>query len=203
MTPVTQVVSEFGPAAIERVEWLAQRDLGAPVPASEPGDDGSAGRWARFLRDGHAPRFPLPGGVEVATVDPGGSESFGSTAAFGLGLPARDEAQLAALPGLPGWRCYVALGGKAPAAAAVFTAGGVALLALDASREAGRRSPARMALLHRAIADAVEAGAARIGARVDLEADAPRKETAAGLLLAGFHQAYPCPTWVDAGIPAS
>jgi hypothetical protein len=193
----------FDPAAIERVEWLAQRELGAPVPEREPGASGSSGRWVRFLRDGHAPRFPAPGGVEVSVVDAAGGESFGSIVAFGLGLPARTESALAALPCRPGWRCYVAPGGKAPAAAATFAEGPVVLLALDASREAGRRSPARMALLHRAIADATEAGALVLGARVDAPADAPRKETAAGLLLAGFKESHPCPDWVDAGLPAS
>jgi hypothetical protein len=231
MVPLIQGGSNFDPAAIERVEWLVQRELGASVPEREPRgaaaagpdpgsgsaessdggsgsaespDDGSeSGGWTRFLRDGHPPRFPAPRGVEVTAVDAAGSESFGSTAAFGLGLPARTESTFAALPGRPGWRCYVALGGKAPAAAATFVDGSIVLLAIDATREAGRRSPARTALLHRAIDDAVEAGARTIGARIDTAADAPRKETAAGLLLAGFKAAYRCPPWVDAGLPAS
>jgi hypothetical protein len=216
MVPLIQGGSNFDPAAIERVEWLVQRELGVPVrepkdvtgeqprAGAESPDGGSeAGVWTRFLRDGHPPRFPAPRGVEVTAVDAAGSESFGSTAAFGLGLPARTESTFAALPGRPGWRCYVALGGKAPAAAATFVDDSIVLLAVDATREAGRRSPARTALLRRAIADAVEADARTIGARVDTAADAPRKETAAGLLLAGFKAAYRCPPWVDAGLPAS
>ena len=59
-----------------------------------------------------------------------------------------------------------------------------------------------MALLHRALADATQAGARLIGARVDEEAERSG-DAAAGLLLAGFEKAYRCPAWVDAGLPAS
>jgi hypothetical protein len=211
MAPLTKGGTDFDPAAIERAEWLAQRDLGAEVPGSSPQDAVAAWRvgseppshWRRFLRDNHPPRFASPGGVEIAIVRDGDSESFGATAAFGLGLHARTEAAFASLPGRPGWRCYVAGGGAAPAAAATFTDGRVVLLALDATKGAGRRSPSRAALLHRVIGDAIESGARIIGARVDERDEKSRRDAAAGLRLAGFDSAYDCPGWVDAGLPAS
>ncbi len=174
---------------------------GAPsassAPRSRTRSDGAAGakwgllgfdpsgHWRRFLRDAHPPRFRAPDGVDVTAVEPGDSASFGATAAFGLGLPARTEAAFAALPGKPGWRCYVTRAGRAPAAAATFTDGPIALLAVDATAEAGRRSPSRAALLHRVIEDSIEAGARLICARIDVDAegssDADRRAAPRGL----------------------
>jgi hypothetical protein len=203
--------TELGPLAVERAEWRAQSDLGATVPGTSPtagvpgpaplGDFDPPGHWRRYLRGAHPPRFRAPGGVEVVAVGPGDAESFGATAAFGLRLPARTEAVFAALPDLPGWRCYLTRSGSAPAAAATFADGPIALIAVDATAEVGRRSPSHAALLHRALGDAIEAGARLIGARID-EEDGGR-DAAAGLLLAGFKKSYRCPRWVDAGLPAS
>ncbi|MBS1885366.1 MAG: hypothetical protein JSS97_20640, partial [Actinobacteria bacterium] len=148
MAPITKGGVEFNPAAVERLEWKAQWDLGAPVPASiSPGGGAEwglggfepAGHWRRYLRDGHPPRFRAPEEIAVTEVVAGDSESFGATAAFGLHLPARTEAALASLPGRAGWRCYVAHAGRAPAAAATFAAGPITLLAIDATAAAGRR----------------------------------------------------------------
>jgi len=221
MTPSTKGGVEFNPAAVELLEWKAQRALGAPVPKAPPqGGDAEwrlagfdpAGHWLRWLRDAHPPRFRAPGGVDVMLVSgdesvpaagpgPTSTPSFGATAAFGLGLPASTEGAFAALPGTPGWRCYTTHAGGAPAAAATYVDGPVVLLAADATAEVGRRSPARMALLHRVIADAVESGARLIAARTDERAEG--SGAAAGLLLAGFEKSYLCPAWVDAGLPAS
>lgn len=161
-----------------------------------------AGHWRRFLRDAHPPRFRAPEGVEVSEVGAGDAQSFGATAAFGLRLPARAEAAFAALPGKSHWRCYVTRSGPAPVAAATFSEGPIVVLAADASAEAGRRSPARAALLHRVIGDSIEAGGRLIAARIDERAE-NSGDAVAGLLLAGFEKSYLCPLWVDAGLPAS
>jgi hypothetical protein len=212
MTPAAKGGVEFDPVAIERAEWHAQRDLGARVPGAQGLEvDGGRqplggfepeGHWRRYLRDAHPPRFPAPGGVEITTVAADEVQSFAATAAFGLGLPAATERAFAALPGKPRWRCYLTVAGSAPAALATFADGPITLVATDATAEVGRRSPSHAALLHRAIDDAIEAGARLIGARVDEEAEGGR-DAAAGLLLTGFEKAYRCPAWVDAGLPAS
>jgi hypothetical protein len=210
MAPRTKGGTGFDPAAVEAVEWLARRDLGAPVPGASPasvadewrdGGFGDGGHWRRYLRGPHPPRFRRPGGVEVSAIGPDDdAEPFGASVAFGLRLPALNASAFASLTGRPGWRCYVAHGGSAPAAAATFASGSVVLLVADATAETGGRSPARAALLHRVITDATRAGARVIGARVD-EADDSRHDSAAGLLLAGFEAAYLCPAWVDARLP--
>jgi hypothetical protein len=201
MTPTTKGGAEFGPEAIERIEWLAQRDLGAAVPSSQPDRLEPAGHWRRYVRDAHPPRFPAPDGIEVATVEVGGAAPFAATAVFGLRQPARVEDALAALPGKPGWRCYVTrTGGDAVASAAIFTADEISVLAIDAAT-ANRRSAARSALLHRIIEDAIASGSRLIAARADEQSEG--RDAAAGLLLAGFEKAYLCPAWVDAGLPAS
>jgi hypothetical protein len=206
MTPVAKGGAEFDPTAVERAERRAQRDLGAAPEGDAAwglvGFD-PPGHWRRWLRGAHPPRFRAPGGIEVTPVAAGDDAgSFAATAAYGLHLPASSEGAFAALPGKPAWRCYLTRSGSAPAALATFTDGPIALLAADASAEAGRRSPAHLALLHRALADAIEAGARLIGARTD-EAAERSGDAAAGLLLAGFEKAYLCPAWVDAGLPAS
>jgi hypothetical protein len=211
MAAVTKGGTEFEPAAVERVEWSVQRELGAPVPDSSEGAAGAkwgllgfepSGHWRRFLRDAHPPRFRAPDGVDITAVEPGDSAPFGATAAFGLGLPALTETTFASLPGKPGWRCYVTRAGRAPAAAATFTDGPIALLAVDATAEVGRRSASRAALLHRVIEDAIESGARLICARIDVDVEGSSDATA-GLLLAGFEKSYLCPLWVDEAFPAS
>jgi hypothetical protein len=211
MASVTKGGASYDPVAVERVEWSVQRELGAPVPDSLTPADGAkwgllgfdpSGHWRRFLRDAHPPRFRVQDGIEVTAVEAGDSASFGATAAFGLGLPARTEATFASLPGKPGWRCYVTQAGRAPAAAATFTDGQVALLAVDATAEVGRRSPSRAALLYRVIEDAIEDGARLICARIDIEGKGSN-DAASGLLLAGFEKSYRCPLWVDSAFPAS
>jgi hypothetical protein len=211
MASVTKGGASYDPVAVERVEWSVQRELGASVPDSSTGADGAkwgllgfdpSGHWRRFLRDAHPPRFRVPDGIDVTAVEPGDSASFGATAAFGLGLPALTEAAFAALPGKPGWRCYVTQAGRAPAAAATFTDGPIALIAVDATAEAGRRSPSRAALLHRVIEDAIEDGSRLICARIDVDGERSN-DAASGLLLAGFEKSYLCPLWVDSAFPAS
>ncbi len=212
MAAVTKGGTEFDPGAVERVEWSVQREFGAPVPDSPTGGDGAkwgllgfepSGHWRRFLRDAHPPRFRVPDGVEVTAVEPGDSASFGATAAFGLGLPALTESAFAALPGKPGWRCYVDSRREAPRPPPRPSPTGRSSCSPSTRppRRAGA-APPRAALLHRVIADAIEAGARLICARIDVEAEA-LDDAAAGLLLAGFEKSYLCPLWVDAGFPAS
>jgi hypothetical protein len=205
----------------EAVQWCRDRDARAyaPLVPARLGFDRAqawlarndferSGGWVRFVRDPHPPRFPEPDGIEVRRVEPGDDSPFGREASFGVSstfgtrVPSWLASLLAALPGRDGWRCYVALAEHGDAAAAaVFDDGPITVLVVDTAWEIGENH-ARPALLHRIIVDAAAAGARAIGARVGERADGPPKGAATGLLLAGFKEAYRCPGWVDARLPA-
>jgi hypothetical protein len=187
-----------GRLGLEAAEnWLRQHDFKA------------AGAWHRFTRDAHPPRFPAPGGVTVvANDDPdwvtsGLAESFGSTIALKLRIPNWTSSLFAALPGRPNWRCYAAKTRQGSASAAAFIDGDIALLAIDSTSGPVEESDARAALLHRFIDDAGAAGATTLAARIDQRLEGPPHHGAAGLLLAGFREAYHCDGWIDARLPAS
>jgi hypothetical protein len=206
----------------EAVEWSRQRGARVYAPLTpgrlglEPAEGwlrgngfDPAGAWLRFTRDAHPPRFPAPAGVEVVTADDpawGSSElaaSFGSTIAFSLRIPNWTSGLFAALPGRRSWRCYATKTRQGSAAAAAYIDGGTALLAIDSTAGPVAERDARAALLHRFIADAGAAGATTLAARIDQRADGPPHQGAAGLLLAGFREAYRCDGWIDARLSAS
>ena len=150
----------------------------------------------KFVRDAHPPRFKTMSDVEVLEVTDPDAAPFGTIAAVGFGLPAWAADFFAHLPGLPGWRCYVALlDGKPGACAAMLIDGEVAELGTGATLEPARGRGCQLALLRQRIEDAGAAGChllfAETGERVeDREANGYRS-----LLEAGFEEAYICPNW--------
>lgn len=157
--------------------------------------------WMRFVRDAHPPRFTPRDDVEVVELDAAAEEPFAAIVAAGFGLPAWSADLFAGLPGRPGWRCYAArVDGRAQAAAAMFLdATGVAKLGMAATLEPARGRGCQLALLHRRIVDAAEAGCELLlvetGERVP---DRP-SNSYRNILRAGFIEAYVCPVW---GAPA-
>lgn len=152
--------------------------------------------WMKFVRDPHPPRFRAPEGVEVVELETGAPEPFGMIAATGFGLPAWASVFFADLPGREGWRCYVArLEGEAQACAAMLVDGVVAEFGIAATLEPARGRGCQLALLHRRIVDAAEAGCELLfvetGERV---ADRP-SGSFRNILRAGFEEAYLRPNW--------
>jgi hypothetical protein len=199
----------------EAVGWCREREAKVYVPLvpgqlgfdaaqgwlERNGFEPSGGR-RRFVRDAHPPRFPEPEDVQVSAVEGDDGASFGSWATFGAAHPGWVAGLLAALPGRPGWRCYLAHPAHGTSAAgAVFADGSIAIVALASSWDAVA-DHTRSGLLHRIIVDAAAAGASTIAAQIDEPADGPPRSAAAGLLLAGFEAAYRCPGWSDARLPA-
>lgn len=151
--------------------------------------------WMKFVRDAHPPRFPAPE-VEVVEVTAPDQEPFGMIAAAGFSMYAWAAAFFANLPGREGWRCYVArLDGEAQACGAMLIEDGIAEFGIGATLEEARGRGCQLALLHRRIRDAAEAGCHTLfvetGERV---ADRP-SGSYRNILRAGFEEAYLRPNW--------
>jgi hypothetical protein len=151
--------------------------------------------WMKFVRDPHPPRFAAPD-VEVVELTDPAQKPFGMIAATGFGMPAWASAFFADLPGRDGWRCYAALiDGEAQACAAMQIHDGIAEFGIAATLEPARGHGCQLALLHRRILDAAEAGChtffVETGERI------PERPSASyrNILRAGFEEAYLEPNW--------
>lgn len=208
------VLGATEPGAVEgghlaaATEWAESRgvDHYVPVTPGLPETDaaerwlkgngfGRGYAWMKFVRDSHPPRFAAPA-VEVAELADPEREPFGAIAATGFGLPAWAAAFFANLPGRAGWRCYVArVDGEAQACAAMHIHDGVAEFGIAATLEPARGRGCQLALLHRRILDAIEAGCHTLfvetGERVPDRPSARYRN----ILRAGFEEAYLRPNW--------
>jgi hypothetical protein len=160
--------------------------------------------WMRFVRDPHPPRFKVAADVEVIAIDASDTDSpFGTIAAFGFGLPAWAASLLAPLPGLPAWRCYLALvDGEPQGCAAMLLDGEVAEFGVAATLEGGRRRGCQLALLGRRIEDAAAAGARTLFVETGERVPGRPSTSYGNILRAGFEEAYLCQGWSDARLPA-
>jgi GNAT superfamily N-acetyltransferase len=189
-------------------EWVSSRGVGAYVPVT-PGlpesataetwltanDHTPAYAWMKFVRDAHPPRFSAPP-VEVVELSDPEQAPFGMIAAAGFGLPAWAAAFFAQLPGREHWRCYAArVDGEAQACAAMHVHEGIAEFGIAATLEPARGRGCQLALLHRRILDAADAGCHTLfvetGERVPDRPSASYKN----ILRAGFEEAYLRPNW--------
>jgi hypothetical protein len=153
--------------------------------------------WVKFVRDAHPPRFSPAGDVEIVELTAPGQEPFAAIVAAGFGLPAWGAELFAQLPGRPGWRCYVAkVDGDAQAAGAMLVLGGaIAELGMAATLEPARRRGCQLALLHRRILDAAEAGCELLFVETGERIPERPSNSYRNILRAGFEQAYLCPNW--------
>lgn len=158
---VGEILAWFRDAGFEKI-WFQ------PSPAAEP--DGLlallarcgvmpvARKWGKFVRDAQSP----PNAVTDLTIREIGADAaadFARAAVDGFELPAFLAPWIAALPGRPHWRTYVAYQGREPAAcAALFQQDRAAFFGFDATRPEFRRRGAQGALLERRIADALASG---------------------------------------------
>ena len=114
--------------------------------------------WAKMGR----PTARPPAVDTEFTVDlagPGEAELYAETVLAGFGMPRSFSPWLAALPGRPGWRCYLArAGGETLAAAALYLDSDSAWLGMAATLPTSRKRGAQSALIARRIADAAALG---------------------------------------------
>jgi hypothetical protein len=150
---------------------------------------------AKLLRDGSAPDFQPPAGIDVyERVDPWEDEGFGDPLAESLGFANWAATFFLDLPGSVAWRCYCAVDGDEPLAYVVMLIHKqTAVLAL-ASRLVGTRDGiGQSAVLHRCIGDAVATGCTAM--MVAEAGRAPAVSDRKSLLQAGFGEGFPTFTW--------
>jgi hypothetical protein len=151
--------------------------------------------WMKFIRDPHPPRFKAPD-VEIVELTDPVQEPFGMIAATGFEMPAWASAFFADLPGREGWRCYAArVDGEAQACGAMRIHAGVAELGVGATLEPARGRGCQLALLHRRIADAVEAGCHTLFVETGKRVPDRPNVSYRNILRAGFEEAYLRPNW--------
>ncbi len=208
------VLGATEPGAVEdghlaaAVEWAGSHGVHCYVPVT-PGlpESGAAESWLRangfaqgyawmkFVRDPHPPRFAAPE-VEVVELNDPAEAPFGMIAATGFGMPAWASAFFAELPGRDGWRCYVArVDGEARACGAMQIHAGVAEFGIGATLEPARGRGCQLALLHRRIADAVEAGCHTLFVETGERVPDRPSTSYRNILRAGFEEAYLRPNW--------
>jgi len=141
--------------------WVALRDgaapngLGAALAGRGFRPDGA---WVKFARDAGPPRATATD-LRIREVEPSLAPAFGAIAAEAFGLPDALGGWLAALPGRPGWSCFLALDGDEPVATGALYAGdGAGWLALGATRPSHRGRGAQPALIAARIRRASELG---------------------------------------------
>jgi GNAT superfamily N-acetyltransferase len=152
--------------------------------------------WMKFVRNAHPPLFREPRSVEVVEIGADSGEPFGTIAAVGFGLPAWAAAFFAGLPGREGWRCYVArVDGEAQGCAAMLIAGEVAEFGVAATLEPARGRGCQLALLHRRIRDAADAGCRTLFVETGERVPGRSSGSYRNVLRAGFEEAYLRPNW--------
>jgi hypothetical protein len=206
------------PGAIESghlaaaTEWVRSRGIDYYVPVT-PGEAGAAAEqwltangfgksyaWMKFVRDAHPPRFAAPEDVEVLELTDAEPEPFGMIAATAFGLPAWAAAFFANLPANGDWRCYVArVDDETQACAAMHVHEGVAEFGVAATLEPARGRGCQLALLHRRILDATEAGCHTLFVETGERVPERPSGSYRNILRAGFEEAYLRPNWQRSG----
>jgi len=192
-------------------EWTAATGIAPYVKVTPDGPDAAAAElwlaangfekayaWMKFVRDVHPPRFAAPE-LEVVELRSGEEAPFGTIAAIGFGLPTWAASLFAHLPGQEGWRCYVAMiDGEAQACAAMSLHEGIAEFGIAATLETARGRGCQLALLHRRILDAAEAGCHTLFVETGERVPGRPAGSYRNILRAGFEEAYLRPNWSPA-----
>ena len=149
--------------------------------------------WMKFARPvGELPEVRTDLRVEAVGAERGAD--FGRVVAAGFGLPPAVGEWCAALPGRPGWHCFVAYDGDEPAGSgALFVDGTTGWLGMGATAPDHRRKGAQGAILAARIAAAAEAGCDVVSTETGaVEEDRP-SNSYRNILRSGFTETYERP----------
>jgi GNAT superfamily N-acetyltransferase len=215
---MNRVLGAAAPGAVEHghldsaLEWAQARGVDHSVPVT-PGlaDAGAAEDWlnrqgyershglVRFVRDTSLPGFRPPPALEVIEYlcsDEGG-EGFSSLVAKGFENRELLGGFYFSLMDNDEWRCYAVIDEYewAVACGAMRIHEGIAQLGIAATHPLLRGRGCHLALLHRRIRDAAEAGCHTLFADVHEPLDGLPSTARRNLLRAGFEEAYVRPNW--------
>jgi GNAT superfamily N-acetyltransferase len=138
--------------------------------------------------------------VTVREIEAADGGAFGAIVAAGFELPDWTAAMFGAIPGRPGWRCYLAeVDGEPAGTGAMYVEDGKAELNLGATLAAARGRGCQTALLQRRIEDAEGAGCRAIFVETGERAAGRPSASYRNILRAGFEEVYVRPNWQRPG----
>jgi GNAT superfamily N-acetyltransferase len=151
--------------------------------------------WMKFCRTPD-PDVTAHTDLRVERVGPERALDFAAVELEGYGMPGFLRDVLAALPGRPGWSCYVAYAGDRPCGAgAMFIDGDSAWAGFGATVPEARGRGAQSAILAARIRDAAEAGCRTITTETGVKEEGRPARSYRNLLRAGFEEVYERPNW--------
>jgi hypothetical protein len=177
------------------------------APGAEPGLEdrlrargfAARPRWVKVSRGTSAPAA-APTDLRIEEVHADRAADYAGTATAGYPTPPWFTPWLSALPGHPGFRCYVAYDGDAAVSCALFhLAGDIAWCGVAATHPAARRRGGQNALFERRVRDAIAAGAREIVTETGEDTPKARNPSLHNMFRAGFVEAYRKENWMPAG----
>ena len=185
-------------------------DLGVPfmvplAPGARPAELAGrlAGRgftagyaWMKFERGGESPPA-VQTELRVERIGPENADAFARTLVAGYGAPALLEELLAPLVGRPGWHCFLAFDGSAPAATgALYARGELAWFGAAATLPEYRRRGAQSALLGIRIQEALALGCTALVTETGERTGNRPSVSYRNILRSGFEEAYVRPNFI-------
>ncbi len=135
--------------------------------------------------------------LRVEAAEPKNADVFARTFLSGYGAPAGLAELVAALVGRPGWHCFIAFDGDAPAATgALYARGALCWLGVAATLPACRRRGAQGALLAARIRRAAEIGCTRLVTETGERTGDRPSVSYRNILRSGFAESYVRPNFV-------
>jgi GNAT superfamily N-acetyltransferase len=174
-------------------------------PAAEPAEIGDWLRargfepswgWMQFGR-GVEPVTGVATSLAIAEIGPEHGSEFGRLLAEAYGM-SPVEAVAAAVPGRPGFSCWLALAGHEPAAAAaLYVEGGAAYLGLAGTAAEHRGKGAQSALLAVRVERARELGCDAVYTETGEQLPGRPSASYRNIVRAGFEELYVLANWIS------